>query len=71
MARILQAFYISAVDRDVLKRALQLNMTDFEDAIQIASAQAERLDAIITRDAQDYVNSPIQALTPAEFVAQL
>ena len=71
VTRILQAFYISPVDRDVLKRALRLKMNDFEDAIQAASAQADGLDFIITRDVRDYEKSPVKAITPAEFVQQL
>ncbi|MCX6035269.1 MAG: PIN domain-containing protein [Chloroflexi bacterium] len=71
VVRILQAFYISPVDRDVLKRALQLEMTDFEDAIQSASAQADGLDFIITRDVKGYEKSPVKAITPADFVKEL
>jgi len=68
---LLQAFYTSAVDHAVLQRALQMEFSDFEDAIQSASAFEEGLDFIVTRDPQDFKNSPVKALSPAEFMAQL
>jgi predicted nucleic acid-binding protein len=71
MNDLMDTFEISPVNREVLRAALQLETKDFEDAVQIASAQAEELDFIITRDVKDYEKSPVKALTPAEFVAQL
>ncbi len=71
MNDLIDTFEISLVSRDVLRAALKLEMKDFEDAVQIASAQADGLDFIITRDVKDYEKSPIKALTPAEFVQEL
>jgi predicted nucleic acid-binding protein len=68
---LLQAFYTSAVDHAVLQRALQMEIPDFEDAIQSASAIADKLDFIVTRDVKDFANSPVRALSPVEFVKQL
>ncbi|MCK6584992.1 MAG: PIN domain-containing protein [Anaerolineales bacterium] len=50
---LLQAFYTSLVDHAVLQRALQIEISDFEDAIQSASAFVEGLDFIVTRDPRD------------------
>ncbi len=71
MNDLMNTFEISPVNRDVLRSALQLDMKDFEDAVQIASALADGLDFIITRDIKDYENSLIRAITPAEFVKEL
>jgi predicted nucleic acid-binding protein len=68
---LLQAFYTSAVDHAVLQRALQMEIPDFEDAIQSASAFADGLDFIVTRDPKDYKNSPVEAILPMEFIKQL
>jgi hypothetical protein len=68
---LMDTFEISPVNRDVLRATLQLEIKDFEDAVQIASAQAEELDFIITRDVEDYEKSPVKALTPIGFVVQL
>jgi hypothetical protein len=42
-----------APDRDALLSALALPVKDYEDAVQVVSAQAELLDALITRDPDD------------------
>lgn len=66
-----ETFEVCAVDKDVLQSAMKLEMPDFEDAIQSASALAAGLDFIITSDLKDFKKSPIQALSPAEFLKQL
>lgn len=71
MHKLMDTFEISPVNQDVLRSALQFDLTDFEDAVQIASAQADGLDFIITRDTRDYEKSPIKALTPSEFAKEL
>lgn len=49
-------------------RALALEMTDFEDALQAAAAETCGADFIITRNGRDFVNSPILAISPEEFL---
>jgi predicted nucleic acid-binding protein len=71
MNDLMNTFEISPVNRAVLRSALQLEMKDFEDAVQIACALADGLDFIVTRDVKDFTNSPIRAITPADFVKEL
>jgi len=68
---IVEGLSICAVDSAVLYSALNLSMNDFEDAIQAAAAQAAHLDVVITRDVSGFKNSPVPALSPAAFLAQL
>ena len=42
---------VCTVDRSILEIAISSNLLDFEDAVQLACAIVENLDAIITRDA--------------------
>ena len=58
-------------DRSVLQNAFDMGFSDFEDAVQCASAVAEGFDAIVTRNTIDYANSPIQIYSPAEFLEVL
>ena len=51
-------------------QALQLPMSDFEDALQVSAAQACGADYIITRNGRDFVQSPLPALSPEEFFAR-
>lgn len=48
---VLSIMEICSVDRALLESALTSALTDFEDAVQVASALGEGLDAIVTRDA--------------------
>jgi predicted nucleic acid-binding protein len=62
----LDAFEILPVDRAALERAQQLSGPDFEDNLQIASAEAADLDAIVTRDAAGFTDSTVAVLSPRE-----
>jgi len=71
MEDLTDTFEVCAVNREVLRSALRLEMDDFEDAIQSANALTEGLDFIITRDLKDYKKSPVKAISPVEFIKQL
>ena len=63
---------IIPVDINIIKKSLKSIHKDFEDAIQIASAQSiNEMYCIVTRDLKDFKNSEINVLTPDEFLTQL
>ena len=41
---------------------------DFEDAVQSACAKKHFINLIITRNVKDFVNSPVKAVSPEEFL---
>ena len=49
--------------------AFKGDMKDFEDALIANSAARNGVDAILTYNVKDYVNSPVKALLPMDFVA--
>ena len=59
------AMEMCSVDRVVLELALASAMSDFEDALQVACAVAQGLDAIITRDA-DFSAASVSVLSISE-----
>lgn len=67
----LATFTICPVDRTVLEQALVLVGMDFEDNVQVAAAMQMSLDAIVTRNPEDFAYAPIPVFTPADLVAQL
>jgi predicted nucleic acid-binding protein len=69
--RTLNEFPMLTVDMAILQTAFHLPLPDYEDAVQVTSALAENVDFIITRDVKDFVNSPIKAISPVEFMKQL
>lgn len=71
VSEILTAMVICPVDRGVLESAFDSGLTDFEDAVQIFSAVNQGLDAIVTRDSQGFLNSPILVLSIPELIQQV
>lgn len=49
-------------------RALSSKMNDYEVALMSETAKAYHCEYIITRNTKDYRNSPVPAVTPAEFL---
>ncbi len=66
--RLVRLFEIAAADKQTLQNAFDLGFSDYEDAVQCASAVAEGIDGIVTRDTKDYANSPIPVYSPAQFL---
>jgi predicted nucleic acid-binding protein len=54
-------------DRELL-RAIELPMTDFEDAMIVALAESAGATHIVTRNTADFRKSPVKAVTPEDFV---
>ena len=48
-----------------------LDLSDFEDALQVAAAAACQATVIATRNLQDYARSPIRAADPQAVLAEL
>ncbi|SFD75456.1 type II toxin-antitoxin system VapC family toxin [Flavobacterium phragmitis] len=69
---ITQNIEIIPIDVNIIKKSLKSNHKDFEDAIQITSAQSiNSMDCIITRDLKDFKFSEINVFTPDEFLNTL
>ena len=59
---------VAPVGHADMQYALDLEMSDLEDAMQAAAAVACRASRILTRNTRDFRNSPVPAVTPAEFL---
>ena len=68
---LLAACRVCGPDRDKLLSALALPVKDFEDAVQVVSAQAETLDALVTRNPGDYKGISFPIFSPTAFLEQL
>jgi len=64
---LLDFIKVAVTDTGSALKALQLNVPDFEDALQISAALSCNADFIITRNIKHYKNSPITAITPESF----
>lgn len=65
---LIQIADILPIDKMVVEVALSSKLSDFEDAIQDAAATLSGMDYIISRNAKDFENSMIEALTAEEFL---
>lgn len=68
---ILTVFEIAAVDGTVLRRALALPFSDFEDAVCAACAVSSGCEVIVTRDPAGFRSAPLRVLDPASTLAWL
>jgi predicted nucleic acid-binding protein len=53
---------------DDIETAIKLEFSDFEDAVICATAIREKADYILTRNIDDFANSPVKVITPADFL---
>ena len=64
-------FSIAPVGAAVLQRAMVLPLDDFEDAVTAAAAEAAGCEAILTRDASGFGDSPVPGVEPQLWLALL
>lgn len=68
---LLESFTVARVDDTIIREALSLSWKDFEDAVQMASAGAEGVDYLITRNTKDFQSGPVPVIQPAAFLTLL
>lgn len=68
---LLSSLAVCPISHSVLDEASKLAFADYEDAVQHASATANGLDTIVTRNIGDYKNATLPILSPADFLKKL
>ncbi|MEH2371598.1 PIN domain-containing protein [Nostoc sp.] len=71
LRQIVRFCQIATVNQAVITMALTANFRDFEDAIQYSTAVLNQLDAIITRNPQDFTAITPRILTPEQLIQEL
>lgn len=64
VSAILRVLEVATVNGAVVQEALQLRLSDFEDAVTAAAARLAGCEFIVTRDPKGFRGSPVRALTP-------
>ena len=67
--RLLSGLEVAPSRKAELRRARSLKMVDFEDAVVACAAEAAGCTWIVTRNEEDFSDSPVKTITPAEFLA--
>jgi predicted nucleic acid-binding protein len=68
---LLSVFQVVAVDEKIIRQALSLTSSDFEDAVCAACAATANCEAIVTRDPAGSRGSPVSSIDPATALAWL
>lgn len=62
---------VAEVGTAAARQALELPMTDLEDALQAVSAVHWKAGVVVTRNVADYKKSPVSAVTPSKFLKRM
>lgn len=71
LLNLVQILEVIGVDKEIVIEALECDIPDFEDAIQVFSAKSNSIDLIITRNVNDFASSGLRVLSPLEFIQKL
>lgn len=66
---VFESFAVAAIGERELVAARSYAMSDFEDAMVSAAAVSADCGLIVTRNGADFENSPVQAVSPEEFLS--
>ena len=66
----LKFIQIPKVNEKDAQVALTLPIKDYEDALQVVTAKAGKVDVLITRNKKDFKKSGLDVFTPKEFVGK-
>lgn len=61
---------IVPIGEAAITAALENEVTDFEDAVQLEAARRNQVDVIITRNVRHFNNSPIRVCSPSELLVE-
>jgi predicted nucleic acid-binding protein len=71
ISQLLISLEICLVDRSTIAEALNNNLKDFEDGIQLACAILNQLDAIVTRDISDFSEVSLPVFSIAQLQREI
>jgi len=72
LKQLLMIVDVVQMNGDVVRRALNSDFRDFEDALQnYAAIRTNQINVIVTRNIKDYRNSKLGVLTPENYLKQL
>jgi predicted nucleic acid-binding protein len=71
VGQLIATMRVCQLDQPTLQMAMSLPLSDFEDAVQLASAIANQIDCLVTRNLQDYKNATLPVFSPPDFLAHL
>ena len=71
MDQLLDQFQVGNLDEAGLREARGLLFEDFEDAVVAVVAKTYCSDFIVSRNVDDFANSPVPVITPTDFLIEI
>lgn len=71
LKKLLTIVSVAGVSEQEIKEALELEWNDFEDSVQYSVASLQGMDAIITRNLNDYKRSEIPVWQPVQALEEI
>jgi predicted nucleic acid-binding protein len=68
ISQLMKRFDVIEINQEILTKALDSEITDFEDAVIEVSAIDRNVDFILTRNIKDFTKSKVPANTPEELL---
>ena len=65
---LIQFVDVISVGKNIILEALRSDIPDFEDAIQVCSANQEEITTIVTRNKKDFIKSGLNIQSPRAFL---
>ena len=69
--KLIKLFKIAPINRAVIKFAMELKFSDFEDAVLYAAAKKIGVDAIVTRDIKGFKQGTVTVYTPKKLMKKI
>jgi predicted nucleic acid-binding protein len=68
ITNLLQFLKVAPINQETIDQALNLEMNDFEDAVQMIAAIQCKVDCLVTRNTKDYQAILLPVMEPVEFL---
>lgn len=69
LSSIMDTFTVISIDEDILRKALNSEVKDFEDAVIEVSSLQNDIDCIVSRNKEDFTKSRVHCLEPEVFLS--
>lgn len=71
ITNLLQFLLIAPIDQNTIEQALNLDIKDFENAVQMVAAVQCKADCLVTRNPKDFQPSLLPIMQPVDFLSSI
>jgi len=71
LKNLLKTVDIAAVTGKNIFEAINLELNDFEDAVQYITGQSISAEYVITRNPKDFLEGNLKVISPEEFISKI